>query len=90
MAVLTQFDVTEMKRDYFRLGQGKEEFKGSTNPSMTGEQLLAVLQAIENKWASNKIGLKMAMDVAAGKTLTNAQVKVLGRAWLRFKAKRGG
>lgn len=89
MAVLTKLDKTEMRRDYFQKGQGKEEFKGN-NPSMDGSQLLAVLQAIEDSWENNKTALKAAMDAAASKTLTNAQAKVLGRAWLRFKAGKGG
>ena len=91
MAVITKPDVTEMKRGYFQLGQGKEEFKG-LNPSMHGGQLLAVFQAIEDDWNSpaHKTSLKADMDAAAGKTLTNSQAKVLGRAWLKFKAKRGG
>ena len=88
MAVLTAVDKTKMKRDYFRLGQGKLHFKGG-NPSLNGIELMAVMQAIEDKWEAGKAGLKTAMDTAAGKTLTNAQVKVLGRAWLKFKAEGG-
>ena len=89
MAVITKLDKTEMRRDYFQLGQGKEAFKGN-NPSVSGEQLLAVLQAIEDRWENGKMALKATMNAAAGKTLTNAQAKVLGRAWLRFKAGKGG
>jgi len=89
MAVLTDLDKTEIKRNYFVKGQGKEEFKG-TNPSMSGVQLLAVLQAIEDKWEADRTAYKTVMDAASGTTLTNAQAKILGRGWLAWKVKRGG
>ena len=88
MSTLTNADKTIMKREYFRLGHGKEEFKG-VNPSMNGVELLAVLQAIEDAWQDNKATVKTAMDVAANTTLTNAQAKVIGRAWLQWKAREG-
>ena len=89
MAVLTKLDQTEMRRDYFQQGIGKEHFKG-TNPTWDGDAMLAVLQAIEDKWETDKVALKADMDVAAGVTMTNAQAKTLGRAWLLWKSKRGG
>jgi len=90
MGTITKENVTEMKNDYFQLGRGKEEFKGPTNPRMHGGQLRDVFQAIEDFWVNSKAALKADIDAAAGKTLTNAQARVLGRAWLRFKAGRGG
>lgn len=89
MAVITKLDKTEMRQDFFRSGNGREFFKG-TNPTMNGPQLLAVLQAIEDDWEIRKVARKAKIDVAAGTSLTDDQAKVLGRAWLSFKAKRGG
>lgn len=89
MAILTNDDFAEMRRDYFTLGQGKEDFKG-TNPVVNKK---AVLQAIEDYWEemATKLAIKADMDAAnGGVTLTNPQAKILGRAWLKNKAKRGG
>jgi len=88
MAVLTGLDKTEIKRSYFVPGRGKEHFKGASNPSMDGDQLLAVLQAIEDDWETTKVARRAKINVAAGKSLTNGQVAVLERGWLQFKARR--
>jgi len=90
MATLTRLDKTEIKNGYFRPGLGKEHFKGPTNPSMDGPQLLAVLQALEDWFEGGRATVKARMDTAAGKTLTNAQAKVIARSYLQWKIKRGG
>ena len=88
MAILTDDQITIMWRSIFQIGSGKSNFKGA-NPSLSGEDLKDTFQAIEDFWETNKITLKGQMDTAAGVTLTNNQAKVLGRAWLMLKARRG-
>ncbi len=89
MATLTKADQTEMRQNYFQKGNGKEDFKGA-NPTWDGDKMLAVLQAIEDRWENGKAALKADMDAAAGVTMTNTQAKILGRAWLLWKTRRGG
>lgn len=89
MATLTKKDKTEMRRDYFKPGDGQEHFKGA-NPSMSGEQILAALQAVEDWFNNERATLKTEMDTAAGVTMTNQQARILARAWLAWKNKRGG
>lgn len=89
MVTLTKQDKTEMRKDYFQKGKGKEFFKGA-NPAWDGTKMLAVLQAAEDHWVAGLASLKADMDAAAGVTMTTNQAKTLGRAWLQFKARRGG
>lgn len=85
MATLTKSDQAEIREIFFRQGEGKDHFKGA-NPSLSGEKLLAALQAIEDKWNAGKSALKADMDAAAGVTLTIDQAEVLGASWMAWKA----
>ena len=88
MAVLANADFQAMWQDVFRVGHGKDQFKGA-NPSLSGDAVRAVLQRLEDIWEANRATLKGQMDTAAGTTLTAAQAKVLARAWLAHKARSG-
>lgn len=88
MSILTPTEIRDMWRDVFSPSGGQQHFKGA-NPAIDSAGVAAVFQAIEDFWETNKVALKADMDTAAGHTLTADQAKVMGRAWLLKKARRG-
>ena len=88
MSVLTNADYKEIRSRCYRSGQGKEELKAhSTLPNETA--LKAGFQALEDRWESDRLNYKSALDTALGVTTTAAEARFLFVAWIMNRIKRG-
>lgn len=83
MAVITDADLADMYLQLYRKGEGKEEIKadGLLAPAI----IKAVFQALEDRFENGRAALKMDMEAAVGRPMSNAAAKKYGRTWLRWK-----
>jgi hypothetical protein len=55
------------------------------NAKLSKHQAVDILNAINNDYEARRATVKTAMDTASGTTLTTAQAKSFGKAWLQMK-----
>lgn len=85
MAQLTADDYREIRKDFFRMGFGKEEFKALAGGMPPEPALLAGLQSLEDAMVANFASMKLGMDAAFGRTTTNVGCQKIMAAYLRWK-----
>lgn len=90
MATLTNTDAGEILRILYKLGVGKEELKAEFGALPTKTQFKNGFQVIEDLWSDNAVTVKAAVEAALGGSMTNPLAKKIGRAWLEWKAGKGG
>jgi len=83
MAVLTDVEFTRFKR-YIRRDKTARDTLAAENLAKADWQ--AAFQALEDGYNSRRVAIKLEIDVAAGKTISNNSAKVLEDAWMDWKA----
>lgn len=86
MATLTNDDFKRMKRFVRRDPADKQTL---TTSGLNKQQMQAAVQALEDWWnkAAVQASAKSDMDAAAGETLSGPVAKLLGKLWLKNKAR---
>ena len=82
MATLTDADFTAHKRALRQDPVARADLKAA---GLTKAQWKAALQAVEDRFEEGRAGLKSAIDLAAGTTLTSSMAKKLGKVWMQQK-----
>lgn len=85
MATLTDANVKEIRRDFFRMGFGKEEYKALAGGLPSETEQKAGLQAIEDFFVSNFATIKAALDTGLNRTTTNPGAQKIIAAYFRWK-----
>lgn len=89
MAVLQPADYRTLRTALYKAGDGKEELKALASlPNET--KLLAIFQAVEDR-VITAFGLaKSDIETILGVPISNAFMRKIGRAWLRWRDRIGG
>lgn len=80
MAILTDYQATKFRQ---LLHEDLDLLIADNCSDKT--ELKAAFQAVEDFWEDNRAALKSKIDIAMGRTISNALAKKIGKYWLKYK-----